>query len=172
MAAQQSPEGATRYHAGVQPSQQSPHWASPPHALCVIARNEAIQKDKLQPWIASSFLLAMTRSGSPAQSDTTKKPPQKGWFLSFGRFVETRHGTSLQYKAAKKPPGKAAGRSLRQCAPPANFFARLASDGTKVSPTTRNAQHGHSDRSRARCCQRGRSPNRGRSTMRRAGCSC
>ena len=62
-------------------------------------------------------------------------------------LVETRHGTSLQYKTAKKPPGKAAGRSLRQCAPPANFFACLARNGTKVSSDARSAQDGHSDRS-------------------------
>ena len=49
-------------------------WALLPHALCVIARNEAIQKNGLYIWIATLRCspLAMTQSGR-MDNEKTKK---------------------------------------------------------------------------------------------------
>ena len=70
---------------------------------------------------------------------------------------------------AKKPPSKAARRSLRQCAPPANFFAR-ARNGTRVSSEKQNAlagQTAHSCGRRSTCSNR---PKGSRGSTRGSGC--
>ncbi len=84
-------------------------------SLCVIARDETVQRGSFIPWIALSFLLAMTRSGSPARSDAYMAdicralPPHALCATARLHSVKTEEavyfGHALRHREARSDPG-------------------------------------------------------------------